>query len=157
VGVLAGALGAAVPARADVLAPRSSLNSPAAHAAEFRPAGEAPPTGATTQASSADALAPLALVLAIPAGMSATSDPGSGSSSNSSNSVVKSPNGSQGGNGGSGSGGGGGNGGVNDPGGNSSNGPTTASVSPEPATLVSALIGSGLAGLAVLRRRRHRD
>jgi hypothetical protein len=75
----------------------------------------------------------LALILAVPAGTKAETDSG--------NTNVKAPD----------KGSGGSNGG--DQNGHEAGG-SSASLSPEPATLVTALIGAGVAGYAALRRRR---
>ncbi len=130
-------LAAATPAHADPLA---ATVAPATtpRAVVFCAVDEGTLAPQAPEPARVDPLLPLALVLAIPAGTSA--DPGA---SDSSNSVVKSPN-SQGN--------------SNDP-----NLSFTANVivttnsvspSPEPASLLSALLGSGLAGFAALRRRR---
>jgi hypothetical protein len=80
----------------------------------------------------------LAVILAVPAGTTPTTNPGGGSPP-----VVKSSSASNGGppsNGGSDGG---------------SNGPPPSNMAPEPGSLLTALIGSALLGLAVRRRRRR--
>jgi hypothetical protein len=139
-------LATAIPARADYLAPAFTSSSTRPLTASFHAAGEAALDRNASQNTPADPLLPLALILAIPAGTGANTG-----SSQAANTVVKSPGGSQG---------------ASDPGvhtasvqgsnksSTGSNSTSSTILSPEPASFLTAAIGSGLAGLAVLRRRR---
>jgi hypothetical protein len=137
-GVVAGALAAALPARADFLAAALRATPSAAGATEYGP-GDQNPSTAEAPSAPANPLLPLAVILAVPAGTQATD-------TSSTNSVVKSPGGSTTIDGGD----------TATTAGSTDNGGQRTKFSPEPAGLVTALIGSAVAGLGVWRRRRAR-
>jgi hypothetical protein len=158
-GVALAALAAPAPARADHLAAALAAVPAGAGAVTFRPGDERPPDPSAENA--ADGLLPAGLVLVVPAGTTSvspgstgsnsgggTSNSGGASTSASSfgqtGSVVKAPVGSQGG-------------GTDNGGGTAQVASTGAPTdfAPEPAALLTAAIGTGVAGFLALRRRRR--